>query len=83
MHRALEEPHPESFRKASGKPLESFRQVSGAIDRGVARNGGFGQFLTTHRFAHQSGCRERSGRVSTAKIYVFPACVFGDRFQKA
>ena len=83
MHRALEGPNPESFRKASGKPLESLRQDFGALDRGVAPNGGFGQFLTIHRFAHQSGRRERSGRVSTAKIHVFSARVFLDRSQKA
>ena len=44
-------------------------------------NAGIGGVLTIHRFGHQWGRRERSGRVSTAKIHVFSARVFLDRSQ--
>ena len=39
--------------------------------------------LAIHRFVHQSARRERSGRVSTAKIHDFSAPFFLDRSQKA
>ena len=44
-------------------------------------NEGIGGVLAMHRFGHQCGCRERSGRVSTTKIHVFSARVFLDKSQ--
>ena len=45
----------------------------------MALNAGIGGVLTVHCFGHQSGRREASGRLSTAKFHVFSARVFLDR----